>query len=62
MKIERTGIIENFSEKRYEYWVVENEYVKIMVSWISWDVPQERINHWLEEMEMSGSSSKISSE
>lgn len=57
MKIERTGIIENYSEKRYEYWVVENEDVKIMVSWISWDVPQEQINHWLEEMEMSGSSS-----
>ncbi|MCA0173398.1 hypothetical protein [Bacillus sp. RAR_GA_16] len=57
MKIARTGIIENFSEKRYEYWIVENEDVKIMVSWISWDVPQEQINYWMEEMEMSGSSS-----
>lgn len=57
MRIERTGIIENFSEKRYEYWIVENEDVKIMVSWISWDVPQEQINKWMEEVEMSGTSS-----
>ena len=57
MKVDRTGIIENFSEKRYEYWIVENEDVKIMASWISWDVPQELINKWKEEMAMSGTSS-----
>ena len=57
MKVDRTGIIENFSEKRYEYWIVENQDVKIMVSWISWDVPQDQINKWMEEMELSGTSS-----
>ncbi|MBF0707115.1 hypothetical protein IQ283_10970 [Alkalihalobacillus hwajinpoensis] len=57
MKIDRTGIIENFSEKRYEYWVVENEEVKVMASWISWDLPQEQINKWMEEMQLSGTSS-----
>ena len=56
MKIDRTGIIENFSEKRYEYWVVENEEVKVMASWISWDLPQEQINKWMEEMQLSGTS------
>ncbi|MDO6656648.1 hypothetical protein [Anaerobacillus sp. 1_MG-2023] len=56
MKIDRTGIVENFSEKRYEYWVVENEEVKIMASWISWDLPQEKINKWMEEMQLSGTS------
>lgn len=56
MKIDRTGIVENFSEKRYEYWVVENEEVKVMASWISWDLPQEQINKWREEMELSGTS------
>ena len=53
MKVDRTGVIENFSEKRYEYWIVENQDVKIMVSWISWDVPQELINKWMEEMALS---------
>ncbi len=57
MKVDRTGIIENFSEKRYEYWIVENQDVKIMASWISWDVPQELINKWKEEMAMSVTSS-----
>ncbi|MYL65549.1 hypothetical protein GLW07_19505 [Bacillus hwajinpoensis] len=61
MKVDRTGIIENFSEKRYEYWIVENQDVKIMASWISWDVPQELINKWKEEMAMSGTSSRMSS-
>ncbi|MGG1688057.1 hypothetical protein [Pseudalkalibacillus sp. NRS-1564] len=57
MKIDRTGIVENFSEKRYEYWVVENKEVKVMASWISWSLPQEQINKWMEEMQLSGTSS-----
>ncbi|WLR58532.1 hypothetical protein [Guptibacillus hwajinpoensis] len=57
MKIDRTGIVENFSEKRYEYWVVENEEVKIMASWISWDLPQDQINKWMEEVQLSSTSS-----
>ena len=57
MKVDRTGIIENLSENRFEYWIVENPDVKIMVSWISWDVPQEQINKWREEMALSGASS-----
>lgn len=57
MKIDRTGIVENFSEKRYEYWVVENEEVKVMASWISWDLPQDQINKWMEEVQLSSTSS-----
>ncbi len=57
MVIDRTGIYRNVQEKRYEYWVVENDDLKVMASWISWDVPQYQINKWKEEIMLPGISS-----
>lgn len=56
MKIDRTGIYRNINEKRYEYWVVESNDVKIMASWISWDAPNDQIEKWKEELMLSGTS------
>ncbi|MDP4551802.1 hypothetical protein Q9251_13060 [Alkalihalobacillus macyae] len=54
MRVERTGIYRNIQEKRYEYWVVESADVKVMASWISWDVPLDQIEKWKEEWMLSG--------
>ncbi|WP_347552238.1 hypothetical protein ABFG93_08280 [Pseudalkalibacillus hwajinpoensis] len=57
MRIDQTGLYGNVQDKRYEYWVVESDHIKIMVSWISWGVPQDQIEKWKEQMMLSGTSS-----
>ncbi|MGB7998976.1 MAG: hypothetical protein WCF60_02640 [Anaerobacillus sp.] len=57
MVIDRTGIYRNIQEKRYEYWVVKNDDVKIMASWISWDVSPTQIEKWKEDIILPDTSS-----
>ncbi|TLS38134.1 hypothetical protein [Pseudalkalibacillus caeni] len=46
MHVNRTGIYKNVLERRWEYWVVESEKIKIMVSWISWNTSQNELEKW----------------
>lgn len=50
MVIDKSGVYRNIHEKRYEYWVVKSEDLKVMASWISWDVPQDVIEKWMDEV------------
>jgi hypothetical protein len=44
--IRRTGIYENIQKKRWEYWVVHDNDIFIMVSWISWSARSEDYKIW----------------
>lgn len=50
MLIHKSGVYRNIHEKRYEYWVVKSEELKVMASWISWDLPQDSIDKWMNEV------------
>ncbi|MED2971395.1 MULTISPECIES: hypothetical protein [unclassified Fictibacillus] len=45
-KVKKTGIYENLSKRRYEYWYVSKSGLKTMVSWLCWSAPQSVVEEW----------------
>jgi hypothetical protein len=41
-----TGIYENISKKRWEFWTVSNNGIKVLVSWLSWGVSTDDYKKW----------------
>jgi hypothetical protein len=41
-----TGIYENISKKRWEFWTVSNNGIKVLVSWLSWGVSIDDYKKW----------------
>jgi hypothetical protein len=50
--IRRTGIYENIQKKRWEYWVVNDNNIFIMVSWLSWGASSKDYKTW--ELQLMG--------
>ncbi|MGC4377768.1 hypothetical protein WD019_12610 [Fictibacillus sp. Mic-4] len=44
--VNKTGIYRNLSKRRYEYWYVNNNGLKTMVSWLCWNAPQSVYEEW----------------
>ncbi|WP_158211570.1 hypothetical protein [Alkalihalobacterium alkalinitrilicum] len=51
--IRKSGIYENISKKRWEYWLVKNKEIKIMVSWLQWGSSDEEYKKWEERCQIS---------
>ncbi|SDM91859.1 hypothetical protein SAMN04488137_2577 [Fictibacillus solisalsi] len=45
-KVKKTGIYENLSKRRYEYWYVSKSGLKTMVSWLCWNAPPAVFEEW----------------
>ncbi|MEB1806967.1 MAG: hypothetical protein LPK26_06665 [Bacillaceae bacterium] len=46
--VRKSGIYENISKRRWEYWLVKNSDIKIMVSWLQWGSSEEEYKKWEE--------------
>ncbi|WP_171978771.1 hypothetical protein [Fictibacillus arsenicus] len=44
--VNETGIYENLSKRRWEYWEVSQHGVKTMVSWLCWNAPNSVYEQW----------------
>ncbi len=44
--IRQTGVYENIQKKRWEYWVVYDDNILIMVSWLSWNASTKDYKIW----------------
>jgi hypothetical protein len=44
--IRRTGVYENIQKKRWEYWVVYDKNIFVMVSWLSWSASATDYKMW----------------
>lgn len=53
-KVRKTGIYENLSKRRYEYWYVSKSGLKTMVSWLCWNAPQSVIEEWSDKQAING--------
>jgi hypothetical protein len=44
--VNETGIYQNLSKRRWEYWEVSQQGVKTMVSWLCWNAPNSVYEQW----------------
>jgi len=41
LNVTRTGIYQNVTKHRWEFWYVGSEHLKVLVSWLSWTASSE---------------------
>lgn len=45
--IKKSGIYVNSQKKRWEYWLVQENKIPVLVSWLSWSAPQSDYKKWV---------------